>query len=361
MALLDVLQARAASWEVGSGKAYLGSSAMGLNEKDASKQPETMLESGMDTGHNLRNFDQFCDFMDSRSAQAKALLEDLKLYSELRDTYPDIDRYPEGKQLLENYGARAVMALYGVDESRHKSEFADYAFESGESPYATTSRGFARILGCESRDAGLDDVIERLDKFASDWDFAASQEKFARDCEGTGFDSEPHSHIEYGSGENLELFTPRMAQRYVAEVRGREAFFERCSGCEFSDEVLAKTRMTAMSHDPYVGCLLDTTQSVVAGDFPKFGRRDSGFDSTYTHAFAMDGESIVMMSQHACDDMVASNPKLHYMLDSPACHIRSSAGVSSRGRSTGDLDAAYSDIFGQSSSGLENEGSPFNY
>lgn len=340
---LQKLQMRALDWDIHSGEAYGVSSVMGLNFRDAGKQPDTVLAFGTDTGHDLMDIEQFKDFMDSRAQQAEELSVDLKAYEDIVRSRPDFPETTDGKALIHNFAERAVMALYGVDESKHKAELGCYMLDSGEAPYATSVKGFEDIIKGITYESSCSDITGRLDDFATEWRSVSNSEKF---FEETGVDiaSEPGAFLKYRgvSRESFDVHTWAMASRYVSEVVGRSSFFERCCGVDSGLEPLP--HLYVNSPDPYVAFELRLTGAVAKETSVDMGRRKGMFDSQYLTPFALDGESIVIRSHKEARETVETNPKLAYLRESPHCPARPFRDVS-------DLDAACNDIAGFGVSG----------
>lgn len=94
-------------WAVGSGWDYMASSPLGMNA------PSANTLSCM--AHDIGTHEHFDDWMSSRAAQADALSADIRA---LRGLYMDDRLSREDLAWFgRSFGGRAVMALYGVDES----------------------------------------------------------------------------------------------------------------------------------------------------------------------------------------------------------------------------------------------------
>ena len=196
---LGSLLRRDAMWAVYSGDKYLASSSMGLNY------------SGPDTRHDLRDSEQFVDWMDARAAQADALALDLTSYMDYvrfkRCVFGCIGR--EEMSLQQSYFKRAGMALYGIDVVAHGKAFEDVFWEEGFR--ACDSRG----LSSDIASSRCDSIIARLDGFTSGWNALKTLE--------SSWDSA--YEIRFQDGRGIAFATMPMADRYLAGFCGRVRFF----------------------------------------------------------------------------------------------------------------------------------------
>ena len=217
-ALYHELDAACADWEVMSGEKYLYSSDLYLNKPVIG--PDGGRKWLPDTGHDLRDLDQFVDHMDSRSAQAKALAAELALYKQWSAVAPDDDATAARKAVLECfYVDRAVMALYGHDEAAHADGVSRLESKTGESPYGPCWDDMLEDLMTN----GPDGLTKRLEAFSSGWDGIAARESKLSEAW-----PEPLAVISTKSGSDAwPVYSQDMLNRYVAELKGHECYRDR--------------------------------------------------------------------------------------------------------------------------------------
>lgn len=326
---LAALQRHAFSWDIRSGEAYLNSSAMGLNARPsqgASSRPHDtsglFLYQQLDTSHDLLDFKQFCDFMDSRAKQAEALVEDLNAYRDIATQYPAFAYTTQaGEELVNNFGERFVMAMYGIDENMHKPRLQAHLFECGERPYKFTCGNVSRAIGhTEYGDtASIDAICGELKAFAEDWNELSQHEAFYREYP----DSDAPIKIAFGSRE-AEIQTSEMALRFAAEISGRAGYLHRTM--TFSEELMHSPigDMTVRNVDGQLRNQLAAISVLSKNEYQHLGGHNS-----YMPAYALDGVSFVHLAKKYAYDMSEQDVK-------PV----------QNGRDMADMDAAYSDVVG---------------
>lgn len=330
------LQERAERWRVLSGQDYLASSARDLNHIPFGVLNDNMsvnlFRNKLSTSHDIIDPAQFMDFMDSRSAQARALSEDLQGWREIAEQYPSFDKTIEGADLLKNYGDRAVMALYGVDAHRNIALFWQHAFETGEMPYDTTAKGFMNQIAGETASgfddfAGLERLVSRLEGFSDEWDRIASNERAS--C-----NAKPAVKVRIRTRE-YDIQEPDTAYRYAAEVLGKGRYFG-YEGMRVAD------RMRFSSDDPYVSQFIGNISYLSK---TKMGRRGLSDES-----FAMDSASICQVSKKLMRGIVLDldGAEREAMLNSPYCDIVVSKPDQKSARDMSDLNATYDNLVGGS-------------
>lgn len=215
-----------AAWQPPSGEKYLESGGkdpsgdwMNRPMRDAAGSRYCMP----DTRHDLHDLGQFKGFMSMRAAQAEALSSDLAEYADLKSR----TAIPDGQErlLVKSFAERAVMALYGVDEGAHAGELVDYEVYCGELPYRGGRKQFERDL----LSGDVNGVRILLDGFAGNWRRVAAQEAEAAG-RGAIERTNPLAMVSDKARENGQaVYTQEFLEYYVAEVKGREAFWDRCA------------------------------------------------------------------------------------------------------------------------------------
>lgn len=215
-----------AAWQPPSGEKYLESGGkdpsggwMNRPMRDAAGSRYCMP----DTRHDLHDLGQFKGFMSMRAAQAEALSSDLAEYADLKSGAALPDR--QERLLVKSFAERAVMALYGVDEGAHAGELVDYEAYCGELPYQGGRKQFERDL----LSGDVNGVRILLDGFAGNWRRVAAQEAEAAG-RGAIERTNPLAMVSDKTRENGQaVYTQEFLEYYVAEVKGREAFWDRCA------------------------------------------------------------------------------------------------------------------------------------
>lgn len=215
-----------AAWQPPSGTKYLESGGkdpsgdwMNRPMRDAAGSRYCMP----DTRHDLHDLGQFKAFMFMRATQAEALSSDLAEYADLKSRAA----LPDGQErlLAKSFAERAVMALYGVDEGAHARELMDYEVYCGETPYPGGRKTFERDL----LSGDVNGVRVLLDGFAGSWRRVESHEAEAAG-RGAIERTNPLAMVSDKARENGQaVYTQEFLEYYVAEVKGREAFWDRCA------------------------------------------------------------------------------------------------------------------------------------
>lgn len=221
---LDRLRESCRGWAVGSGWDYMLSSPLGLNAASANTLSCT--------AHDIGVHEQFDDWMSSRAAQADVLAADIRA---LRGLYMDGRLSRENLASFgRNFGGRAVMALYGVDESVQGEKLSVCRTASGDRLYPETADD---IVGrVQSGDFEyLDNLAERLRSFKTGWMATVDAERsgfaFAKE-HGLGPVARVDTVYGWTEGDDIRLFSTEMLNRYMAEVNSRLSVHDALSGRE---------------------------------------------------------------------------------------------------------------------------------
>lgn len=209
-------------WAVGSGWDYMASSPLGLNAPSANTLSCT--------AHDIGTHEHFDDWMSSRAAQADALAADIRA---LRGLYMDGRLSRENLASFgRNFGGRAVMALYGVDESVQGEKLSVCRTASGDKLYPETADDIVGRVQSGDFDY-LDKLAERLDAFNTGWMAAVAAERTGYDFtrkHNVGPVAEVHTMYGWTEGDGIRLFSTDMLDRYVAEVNARLSVHDALSG-----------------------------------------------------------------------------------------------------------------------------------
>lgn len=197
------LRERMNAWDIHGGDEYMCSSFMGLN------RPGYGLP---DTRHDLRVFAQFMDWMDSRSAQARALLSDMADYAVWEKTVCRFFVWRDCRDFRKNFAVRAIMVLYGVDVTRHPDLLIRNDWDIEVTP-GDIADVYDSVL-CGRFDA----ILDRLNQFVSDWSKIS-------DAECVGIRNVRNAVVIFPGGPVNKIYSVRMLHRYLLEVCGHEAYW----------------------------------------------------------------------------------------------------------------------------------------
>lgn len=325
--LVDRLRESCRGWAVGSGWDYMTSSPLGMNA------PSAVTLSC--TAHDIGTYEHFDDWMCSRAAQAAALSVDIRA---LRGAYMD------GRLSRENlatfgrsFGERAVMALYGVDESVQGDKLSGCRTASGDRLYPETVSG---ILGrVQSGDFDyLDKLAERLDAFNTGWMAAVAAERTGYDFtreHNVGPVAEVHTMYGWTEGDGIRLFSTDMLDRYVAEVNARLSVHDALSGRKQDGPNMIIR--DAPDGDPCRAGEFEDNRAA----FLKIMDFSSG--KTPAGLYVFDGQSVVRAAKDAAE------------AELEAAKQAAAPGKTPSRRDTRDLDAACGRIYGAGEPGFEPE------
>ena len=326
--VLERLESRAKAWDIHDGDMYFESSAMDLNKCDQALPKKCLfMQKCMDTRHNLLDFAQFCDFMDSRARQAEALANDLRDYKAFASGCEGFNHTPEGRSLLANFGERYIMAMYGADESRRQSRFEAHAYNRSERPYERC-RASVEIMAGEVTSATIDGTCfpPAIDELESDLRSFSDEWHKLFDTEYKAFCDSDGKHpmeigFEGGKGQMAQIYSDWMACRYVAEVAGRGLFYDRtCMAHEYAeDEVLGN--LTVNSCPDLLAMYLNNVEWCCNN-----WHNQIGFGQDAGYACGLDGRKILKLVDSEFSSFGPVNTKSRDMSDiSAACDDISSS------------------------------------
>ena len=211
------------------GDKYRYSSTMGLNRPvDDDGHTLTGTES------DISDPGMFHDWMESRAAQANALLLDMGRLSRVHAVSKDAMSAADMNYVSRNFGERGVMALYGVDESKFGKAFTKYEVVSGERPYEETCVSIANRVAAGDGDylAGLK---ARLYAFVKDWREVSAEEKTrAAICREDK--TEPMCVVRVpGQDAVMPVYSADYLAMYMSEYNGHAGYFGRMRGVSDCD------------------------------------------------------------------------------------------------------------------------------
>lgn len=211
------------------GDRYRRSSVMGLN-RPVDDDGRTLTGTVFD----ISDPGMFHDWMESRAAQANALLSDINRLSRIRAMSETAMSDADMDYVSRNFGERAVMALYGVDESKFGKAFTKYEAASGERPYKETCAVVADRVSVGDGDymAGLK---ARLYSFAKDWrDVSAEEKTRAAICREDR--TEPMCVVRVlGQDAVMPVYSADYLAMYMSEYNGHAGYFGRMRGVPEND------------------------------------------------------------------------------------------------------------------------------
>lgn len=211
------------------GDKYRYSSTMGLNRPvDDDGHTLTGTES------DISDPGMFHDWMESRAAQANALLLDMGRLSRVHAVSKDAMSAADMNYVSRNFGERGVMALYGVDESKFGKAFTKYEVVSGERPYEETCVSIANRVAAGDGDylAGLK---ARLYAFVKDWREVSAEEKTrAAICREDK--TEPMCVVRVpGQDAVMPVYSADYLAMHMSEYNGHAGYFGRMRGVSDCD------------------------------------------------------------------------------------------------------------------------------
>ena len=220
------------NWDITDGYGgdrYRRSSVMGLN-RPVDDDGRTLTGTVFD----ISDPGMFHDWMESRAAQAGALLADMNRLLRIRAMSETAMSASDMDYISRNFGERAVMALYGVDESKFGKAFTKYEAASGERPYKETCAVVADRVSVGDGDymAGLK---ARLYSFAKDWRDVSAEET-TRAAIGREDGIEPMCVVRVPGQDTVMLvYSADYLAMYMSEYNGHAGYFGRMRGVPEND------------------------------------------------------------------------------------------------------------------------------
>lgn len=225
-------------WDVTDGYGgdkYRRSSVMGMNVP-VNDDGRTLTGTGFDISDST----QFWDWMESRSAQANALLMDMARLARVRGMSRNAMSAADMNYVSRNFGERAVMALYGVDESKFGKVFTKHEVVSGERPYEETCFSIADRVASDDMDY-LSSLKSRLYSFVTDWRRVNTEEK-VREAIGREDGIEPLCVVRVpGQDTVMPVYSADYLVMYMSEYNGHAGYFGRMRGLAGEDIAYAYT------------------------------------------------------------------------------------------------------------------------
>lgn len=211
------------NWDIHGGERYLYSNRMGDNVRARQDEADTSLTG---TRADISGAAGFRAWMDSRAAQAKALSDDLALYNKLGGAKDGNLSEAEVKLVARNFGERAIMALYGVDESMYADRFKLYEDWFSERPYEETAENIGYLVESDSW-GSIEELKSRLDGFAKDWE-QVSREEQARAAVAYTDGVVPVCLTRLPGSDTVQpVYSVEYLTTYLAEYNGHAGYFGR--------------------------------------------------------------------------------------------------------------------------------------